>query len=29
MRGEWLEDHANTITSLVLVVIGVVAYIGL
>jgi hypothetical protein len=29
MRGEWLEDHANTITSIVLVVIGVVAYIGL
>jgi hypothetical protein len=29
MRGEWLEDHANTITSGVLIAIGVVAYIGL
>lgn len=29
MRGEWLEDHANTITSLVLVAIGVVAFVGL
>jgi putative Mn2+ efflux pump MntP len=29
MRGEWLEEHANTITSVVLIVIGVVAYIGL
>lgn len=29
MRGEWLEDHANTITSLVLVAIGLVAFVGL
>jgi len=29
MRGEWLEVHANTITSVVLIVIGVVAYVGL
>jgi putative Mn2+ efflux pump MntP len=28
MRGEWLEENANTITSLVLIGIGVVAYIG-
>ena len=28
MRGEWLEDHANTITSVVLIAIGVVAYVG-
>lgn len=29
MRGEWLEDHANTITALVLVGIGLVAFVGL
>lgn len=29
MRGEWLEDNANTITSLVLIAIGVVAFAGL
>ena len=29
MRGEWLEVHANTITSLVLIAIGVVAFVGL
>lgn len=29
MRGEWLEDHANTITSIVLIAIGLVAYVGL
>jgi len=29
MRGEWLEDHANTITSLVLVGIGLVAFAGI
>ena len=29
MRGEWLEDHATTITSIVLISIGAVAYIGL
>ncbi len=29
MRGEWLERNANTITSLVLIAIGVVAYAGL
>ncbi len=27
-RGEWLEKHATTITSLVLIAIGVVAYAG-
>ena len=29
MRGEWLEKNANTITSLVLIAIGVVAFVGL
>ena len=29
MRGEWLEDHATTITSIVLISIGAAAYIGL
>jgi len=29
MRGAWLEDHANTITALILIVIGVIAYVGL
>jgi hypothetical protein len=29
VKGEWLERHANTITALVLVAIGVVAYVGL
>ena len=29
MRGEWLENHANTITSVGLIAIGVAAYIGL
>lgn len=29
MRGEWLERNANTITSVVLIVIGVIAFIGL
>ena len=29
MHGEWLEKNANTITSLVLIVIGIVAYVGL
>ncbi len=28
MRGEWLEKNANTITSTVLIVIGLVAYVG-
>lgn len=28
MRGEWLEKNANTITSLVLIAIGVVAFLG-
>jgi ABC-type nickel/cobalt efflux system permease component RcnA len=28
VKGAWLEDHANTITSLVLIAIGVVAYFG-
>ena len=29
LKGEWLENNANTITSAVLIVIGVVAFIGL
>lgn len=29
LKGEWLENNANTITSVVLIVIGVVAFIGL
>lgn len=29
MRGEWLENHANSITSVVLIAIGFVAYVGL
>lgn len=29
LKGEWLEDNANTITSVVLIAIGVVAFIGL
>ncbi len=29
VRGEWLERHANTVTSLVLVAIGLVAFAGL
>ena len=29
MRGQWLEKNANTITSLVLIAIGVVAFFGL
>ena len=29
VKGEWLEENANTITSLVLIVIGVIAFIGL
>lgn len=28
IKGEWLEKNANTITSLVLIAIGIVAYIG-
>ena len=28
IKGEWLERHANTITAVVLIAIGVVAYIG-
>lgn len=28
MRGRWLEDHANDITSIVLIAIGVAAFIG-
>ena len=28
MRGEWLEKNANTITAVVLIVIGVLAYVG-
>jgi putative Mn2+ efflux pump MntP len=28
IKGTWLEDNANTVTALVLVAIGVVAYIG-
>ena len=29
LKGEWLENKANTITSVVLIVIGLVALIGL
>ncbi len=29
MRGQWLEENANTITSVVLIAIGVIAYVGL
>ena len=29
MRGEWLEENANTISSVVLIAIGVIAYVGL
>lgn len=29
MRGEWLEDHANTITAVLLIAIGAVAFAGL
>ena len=28
LKGEWLEHHATTITALVLIAIGVVAYVG-
>lgn len=28
IEGEWLEDHAMTITALVLIAIGIVAYVG-
>lgn len=29
IKGDWLEENANTITALVLIVIGVIAFIGL
>lgn len=29
VRGEWLEDHAQTITALILIVIGAIAFFGL
>jgi hypothetical protein len=29
VKGDWLEDNANTITALVLIVIGLIAFIGL
>lgn len=29
MRGEWLEDHAQSITALILIAIGLVAFLGL
>jgi len=29
IKGQWLENNANTITSLVLIAIGIVAFIGL
>ncbi len=29
LKGEWLEENANTITSVVLIVIGAVAFFGL
>jgi len=28
VKGEWLEEHANTVTSLVLIGIGIVVYVG-
>jgi len=28
IKGDWLEENANTITSIVLVIIGIVAYVG-
>ena len=28
IKGDWLEKNANTITSIVLIAIGIVAYIG-
>ena len=29
VKGEWLEDHGNTITAIVLLVIGIAVYLGL
>ncbi len=29
VKGEWLEDHATTVTAIVLIAIGVVAFVGL
>jgi hypothetical protein len=29
VKGRWLDEHANLITSVVLIVIGVVAFVGL
>jgi nickel/cobalt exporter len=29
MKGEWLENHANTVTSVFLIAVGVVVYLGL
>jgi nickel/cobalt transporter (NicO) family protein len=29
VKGDWLEENANTITALVLIVIGIIAFIGL
>ena len=29
VKGRWLDEHANTITSVVLIVIGIVAFVGL
>jgi putative Mn2+ efflux pump MntP len=29
VKGDWLEDNANTITALVLIVIGAIAFVGL
>ncbi len=29
MHGEWLETNANSISSFVLIAIGIVAYVGL
>ena len=29
MKGEWLENHANTVTSLLLIAIGIFVYVGL
>lgn len=29
IKGEWLERHATTITALVLIAVGAVAFVGL
>jgi cadmium resistance protein CadD (predicted permease) len=29
MKGEWLEHHANTITSVLLIAVGIFVFVGL